>query len=446
MTRILFRAHKSPFQAAPAAETLSRNLIGNNVGNLVFAQSAYRLLSTSSAEIVPNRLAKLSAEEVNENYDVLVVPLANAFRASFVNELKTMAALFEKLTIPVVVLGVGAQGTVAGKVDESGLDPVVSRFVRAVLERSPSIGVRGEVTASYLAKLGFGAEHVDVIGCPSMFMNGPDLSVTRKVDALTKYSNISLNISPYLRRMGPISIDHANRYPNLLYTAQDHITLGLMLNGTYVPKNPAPEGVPASLEHPLIRDNRVRFCLDPKTWMEHLSRFDFSFGSRIHGNICAILAGTPPLVLPHDSRTLELADYHEIPRRVLNNAIGRADAARLYAKADWGPTVRGHAERWQRMEAFLRKQGLDHVYQAGESPQAFDERLAATDFPPPVQMGMRHDLAALYELQREVPVLRKQLAAAAADLAAERARHTRVRRFAGRVKRRVQAAFRRPPA
>ena len=371
------------------------------------------------------------------------MPLANAFRASLVEGVREMAALFEKLTIPIVILGVGAQGPVSGEIGSAELDEVVARFMRAVLDRSPSVGVRGELTAQYLANLGFGPEHVDVIGCPSLFLRGPELNIVRKVDELAWYSRISLNVSPYRPRIGPISLDHALRYPNLMYTAQDQRTLGLMLTGEFRAPYDPPEGTPTTLDHPLIRDNRVRFCLDPSTWMDYLSTFDFSFGTRVHGTIAALLGGTPALLLAHDSRTLELADYHQIPHRVLNAKLKKVDAAALYARADWAPAMNGHAERWERLTGFLAKHELRHVYLPGESPTAFDERLAAVEFPPPVQMGMRHSLEQLYELQRRVPELSAELKRAESELARKQESRSRGRRGLGRTKRRVVKAVRR---
>ena len=177
--------------------------------------------------------------------------------------------------------------------------PATTRFVRAVLEHSPSIGVRGEQTRDYLNSLGFGDEHVKVIGCPSMFMYGPDLNVEKKVESLNVDSPIALNVSPYVPQMGPISLYAAEHFPNLVYMAQNIQTLELMLYGSY-PKGKrmnamAAQGAPITLDHPLIRSDRVRFFLDPKTWFDHLAQYDFSFGTRIHGNIAALLAGTPAL-------------------------------------------------------------------------------------------------------------------------------------------------------
>lgn len=437
--RILMRGHKSPFRVASATETLADNLIGNNVGNLVFAQAAYRLLDTSQGRVDVRKFSEFVADEVNESYDVLVVPLANAFRPSFVAELRRMTRVIRRLTIPVVVLGVGAQSNL-GKGNAPGEDmaPDVKDFVSAVLDRSASMGVRGESTAEYLAGLGFGADVIDVIGCPSMFMNGPELTIDKLPGGIDRRAPISFNVSPYLHRIGPLSLQFAEQYPNLMYAAQDHLTLGLMLHGKYKAKSAPPAGTPTTLDHPLIAQNRVRFCLDPRTWMQYLSGFDFSVGTRIHGNITALLAGVPALVLAHDSRTLELARYHEIPHRLLRDrTVERADLVRWYSTADWRPTVHGHEERWQRLQQFLARNGLVHAFAEGEDPDEFNRRLAAVDFPRPVQMGGIVDWAAEFSDRRECTSLRRQVVKLNGELAESRAREFAWRRLPRQVARRL---------
>ena len=180
--------------------------------------------------------------------------------------------------------------------------------------------------------------------------------------------------------MGPISLDHAARYPNLVYMGQNMQTLTLMLDGIYPGKyaRMAKAGAPVSLNHPLIRENRVRFFLDPKTWFSHLAQYDFSFGTRIHGNIASLLAGTPAVLLAHDSRTLELADYHQIPHRVISSLPDQPDAAALYAEADWSKLNDGHAARWGEFSAFLHQHDLTHVYDEGQ-----DASRSTTSWPRP---------------------------------------------------------------
>lgn len=110
-TRILLRAPKDPFESVSAERTYLANLIGTNSGNLVFLEAAHKLLGTRDATITPDRFAphKLGADRINERFDVYVVALANAFRSRFEPALARMTRVIERLRIPVVVLGVGAQ-------------------------------------------------------------------------------------------------------------------------------------------------------------------------------------------------------------------------------------------------------------------------------------------------------------------------------------------------
>lgn len=396
---------------ASAEETFERNLIGNNTGNLIFSQAVYRLLSRADHELTTDGLRRGKPKKISAEYDHVVVPLANAFRPNYVDRLDAMSEIFEKLTIPVTVLGVGAQADLDGNQKRASLlDPSVRRFVRAVLDRSGSIGVRGEFTKDYLTDLGFSDDEVQVIGCPSMFMYGPNLKIEKRVPTLTADSPIALNISPYVKEMGPISLRQAARYPHLVYQAQNIQTLELLLHGTYPMGKKSPtrtSGVPVTLDHPLIREDRVRFFLDPRTWFEHLARYDFSFGTRIHGTIAALLAGTPAVLLAHDSRTLELANHHQIPFRTIRELPEDVDAAQLYAEADWEPLNRAQAENWANFAAFLDRQGLNHVYADGDDGAQFDQDLAAVDLPPAVGTLMGATPEELYAMKRELLDLRK---------------------------------------
>ena len=82
------------------------------------------------------------------------------------------------------------------------LEASVRDFVSAVLDRAPSIGVRGEMTCDYLRGLGY--RDVEVIGCPSMFLNGDRLRVEKTVPHLERDTPISaerlaLQATPWAR-------------------------------------------------------------------------------------------------------------------------------------------------------------------------------------------------------------------------------------------------------
>ncbi len=113
----MLRARKGPFDVASPEATLERNLIGTNSGNLIFLHAAYKLLATRDAAMATygGRPDPNDADWINERHDVYVIPLANAFRASFEPHLIALTRLIERLRIPVVVLGVGAQSNLVTK-------------------------------------------------------------------------------------------------------------------------------------------------------------------------------------------------------------------------------------------------------------------------------------------------------------------------------------------
>ena len=197
---------RTPSRSSSPDGVFRRNLIGTNAGNLVFLQATWKILAVPGAMLVPDglRVTPGRADEINELYDVYVVPLANAFRPSFEDSLIQMTQLIRRLRIPVVILGVGAQVGLRGDLDRlKPIEASVRDFVSAVLDRAPSIGVRGEITCDYLRGLGY--RDVEVIGCPSMFLNGDRLRVEKtraRTSSATRRSRderLALQARPWAR-------------------------------------------------------------------------------------------------------------------------------------------------------------------------------------------------------------------------------------------------------
>ncbi|MFJ9623848.1 polysaccharide pyruvyl transferase family protein [Streptomyces sp. NPDC101181] len=399
MQRILLRSGKSPFDVVPLEEALHRDVIATNSGNLIFSDATHKILQTPGTEVVSNgiRTDVAAAERINEEYDVFAVPLANAFRPSFEPQLKRLTRLISRLRIPVVVIGVGAQAGL--NYNPARLKPMersVRAFVSAVLDRSASIGVRGEFTESYLRGLGF--QDVDVIGCPSLFMHGKDLAVVKERPVLTADSRIAVNGSHgAMEKQGldrQVRWAHA-RYPRLCFIGQNISDARQLHWRDLSHPNAAVTAMPTHPGHPMYREDKVRVYIDPLTWIEDLRAFDFSYGSRIHGNIAALLAGTPATVLCGDSRTLELCRYFEIPHRRIDELPGDLDPAALYENADFSGLTGGHGERFERFTAFLDRNGLTNTFSHGDSGAAFEARLRSLDFPAGVAPWNETDIASL---------------------------------------------------
>lgn len=390
--RILLRSHRDLRKKVSPQAVAAKNLIGNNSGNTIFAQAVHRTISVPNAQVQVDRgRAKPNdAARINENFDQYVIPLANAFRHSFQESLDNYSELIEQLTIPVVIVGVGVQMNAAATNPESldAVRPSIERFMRAVLARSASVGVRGETTYNYLRSIGFSESEVTVIGCPSLFQFGDELSL-RPTPNVTRDSLVTINISPYLKKMGPIATANTARYPNLRYIAQDILTLKTLLHGQDPPNaNTYAADVPYRRTDFLLKKQRTRFFIDPTAWMTWLREREMSFGSRIHGNITSLLAGTPAFVLAHDSRTRELVEYHEIPYALLDSVDPDVDPRTLLETADYTALQSNHKGRFQNYLSFLERNDVAHVFTGDPlskvSVAEFDAAVRAASWAQPI--------------------------------------------------------------
>jgi polysaccharide pyruvyl transferase WcaK-like protein len=321
MSRLLIWCGKLPDRRVDPLTTLRRNVTGTNVGNMLFQQAVVKSLSLPDHQLASNGygLKVEDADRINDDCDVLILPLANQFRPNFAERLLSMAATIRKLKVPVVVVGVGCQTDL--DYDFTKLQAVhepVKRFVSAVLDHSSSIGVRGVCTAEYLKSLGFDA--VDVIGCPSMFMGGAELKRPTEIETFDRSTRLGVNISAVgkqaqfstgLDKMGRVIAQSVAAYDDVELVSQQRDSLMALLLGS---KHQTRElrGIPPETYRALFDQGRVMAFVDPRTWVEHLAGRDFVFGTRLHGGIAAVLAGTPAHLIAHAARTLELAQFREL--------------------------------------------------------------------------------------------------------------------------------------
>lgn len=390
MKNIFIRAGISPLDNYDASTMLKKNLIGTNVGNLVYAYSIYRTLMTDHTEkIVPNyyKADPSAADEINEQYDCFVIPLADAFRSDFMPELRNMTALIKRLKIPCVVVGAGLRAPFEpGQDIKYPFDKDVKNFIKAVLDKSAIVGLRGEITSQYLTGLGFkeGTDHT-VIGCPSMYLNGPEL--TMKKTHLTRESFVSINSSVLSPENVHQFLDRSARaIPNHYFLPQRIQEMRLLYTGMpYVHKYS--KLYPSRITHPVYAKNRVKFFLSAKTWFDFLKTVDFSFGGRLHGNIAAVISGTPSILIPHDARMRELVSYHKLPHLWAKDVHEDTDIFDLYEKTDFNQTVREHGDNFLHYRDFLDKNGLDHIFKNGENPgiAPLDKKIGESNLHMPIK-------------------------------------------------------------
>lgn len=396
MKRILLRAGVSPLISHDQTEVIMRNRIGSNIGNLLFPASVCRALLCEDTVIdTVNTFRKYSGEHIkriNETYDCLVLPFANAFRYSFLKELNAITDLVSQLKIPCIVVGVGIQAKKRKAEEQVELDEAVTRFMKAVLAKSAIVGLRGEITAEYLETLGFQAERdFTVIGCPSMYMWGKILP-EMKVKELTPDSSVSMNSKIQLpQKFHDFMYRSRADLPNFHYVAQVIEEMRQMYMGTDYPTGfvkKIPKHFPVDFTHPIYQSGKGISFTNFPSWLEYLRGKDFSFGSRIHGNIASILAGTPCFIVVSDERIKELVSYHHIPHLLMKDLKTDTRIFDLYEKADFSAIQKHHEKKFLHYLDFLQRNGLQTIFdEKGDAPECspFDEIIQSTSFAPPVR-------------------------------------------------------------
>ena len=396
MRRILLRAGMSPLVNHNPTRVVMRNMIGNNIGNMLFQSSVSRTLLCEDTTIdTVNTVRKHSNEhirQINENYECLVLPFANAFRVNFIYELEAVTKLVEQLKIPCIIVGVGAQAGLNKDVNSPELDAAVTKLMKAVLKKSNKVGLRGEFTAEYLKKLGFQAERdFTVIGCPSMYMFGKELPAM-EVKELTEKSNVSMNSKISLpQKFHDFMYRSSLQLPNYNYVPQVIEEIGQMYMGKRYPAgfvNNIPEHFPVNFADPVYQSGKGITFTNMPSWLEYLRNQDFSFGSRIHGNIASILAGTPCFIVVSDKRIMELVDFHHIPHLLMKDLKKSTNIFDLHEKADFSAIRKDHEKHFMHYLDFLRENGLKTIYDKdGNAPEnvPFDEKISEVNFAPPLK-------------------------------------------------------------
>ncbi len=371
MKQIFIRAGLTPFETLSTEEVMCKNLIGNNVGNLVYAYGVFRTLMVSEdTKFIPNRYKAWldQADWINENCEYFIIPLADMFRDNGVKHMEDMTKLVKKLKIPCVIAGVGVRAPLNYDLSKGfPFDDTVKNFIDAVLEKSAIVGVRGEITGKYLTHLGY-KEDKDymVIGCPSMYGQGGQLK--RKELKLTDNLKVSIN-SSVLSTSNTLNFlnNVLEQVPNSYFLPQRIDELWTLYMGVPYKHGQNKPMYPTRISDKIYQENRVKYFLHAKDWIDFLKTMDLSVGGRMHGNIAAIQAGTPCVLIPHDSRMKELTDYHKIPHIMGQDVKENWSLYDLIEHVDFDSMYKQHKENFERFISFLDQNGIKHIYKDAET-------------------------------------------------------------------------------
>lgn len=335
---------------------------GCNFGNLLIVHGA---MSLFPRELLCFPKDFKRPEEVAEVCSHIVVPAANILWHGF-----DVTAIYEylaKISLPIILLGVGAQ--TSNRNLSCPINETTMKLMRLASDRSSAIGVRGYYTAEMLAARGI--HNTEILGCPSFYMKGKPSKIRTLNGGLE--TALSVNFSrpvnshsfrpARLQQVENALLKYAMRY-SAEFVAQDELEelwlsagdeRGLQRILAYF------EGSAASDVRRFFAGKATYFT-SPDLWSEYISGKTFSVGSRFHGNLIAVINGTPALFIVHDSRTMELCALLGVPyihvEQNTERSIDEDFIAAAMQSADFGLFEKAHETLFQRMKAYALDNGL----------------------------------------------------------------------------------------
>ncbi|WP_299950173.1 polysaccharide pyruvyl transferase family protein [Hyphomonas sp. BRH_c22] len=341
------------------------HVVGKNTGNLLFTNAVWNQIEGPKERVSFD----FDPDKLNERLNALVIPAANWLSPTV--DFGHMAGLVERLTIPVVLIGLGAQDI--GYSGAINIPEGTARLVKAVAERSISISARGEYSKQILNSLG--VRNVTVTGCPSLYHDfrrfspppsKPRIRVDRGLIHSTRYSATYV---PFART------DSVNRQLfrfacskqlDILYQSEPE-EMALLAGFTVAEDiDDRMRGLLREIYDARDWDSLVKYWqehgkvyYDVGAWSNSLDAYDYVLGTRLHGTIMALNSGVPAMLVHHDSRTREMAEFAAIPSISADQLrLNSSSVEAMFRKADLDQYYQRREENRTKYRTFLTAQGF----------------------------------------------------------------------------------------
>lgn len=342
-----------------------------NSGDMFVYEASLRLLDYDSLEVVPlhSQLSDYDIDRLKAEASFCFLRGSNYLHSKM--EWGNLPEVIDRLDLPVVAFGIGAQAPRYGAIQVSER---TRRFMQVVADRSETIGVRGHFTAQILADIGI--KNVEPIGCPSLMRhNKPRLDIAWKpLDQINRMGfTLTRGFWPeYCEDVGKarslqrkLMVELAKRH-DLTVMSQGERPEKLYFYGT-------PEGraeAYASLikdgwfdgpDDPLVKlyEEHVFFGRSPAEYETLVRGLDMVLGFRLHGNIMALANGVPAVYIVYDSRTRELVELFGIPAYDIMEKRPFA-LEEHYTSAAYAHFAESYSRAYAGMAAFLDRNGVAH--------------------------------------------------------------------------------------
>lgn len=298
----------------------------HNIGDAFVYDSSLKLINFEKLGILPIASPTMAdIDRLRDEYDYVILRGSNYIHEHM--KWQQTIAVLQRLKLPVIGFGVGAQAPVKGRLK---LSDETKTVLHMMADSTTSIGVRGAFSAQVLWDLGI--KNVRIVGCPTAFRRNdpgmrirlPKLEDVRKVGVTIRREvspAYAKNIERYLTLHRDLIRQLAARF-DVVLMAQGEIEEKKLVFGTPEQKE---EGIAALKANQWIANwfmdgdierlyREKLFYSDVVADYERLVRDrDLVLGYRLHGNLMALANGVPSIYFTYDSRTTEFAETYQIP-------------------------------------------------------------------------------------------------------------------------------------
>ncbi|MBU1775281.1 MAG: polysaccharide pyruvyl transferase family protein [Gammaproteobacteria bacterium] len=300
----------------------------------------------------------LTAEQVNEEYSnvIFYIPcrIAPPPHDKDGYPFERATEFVSKLKIPFVSVSESIQSSAYEYEADfhKKLSPVVTRYLHTLADRSVSIGTRGEFSAEVLKKLGI--KNAEVVGCPSLYINGPQLN--RKLTNLPEPGNIK-NVAVCYSNYQELENSRIRDFLAMAKKRNYHYveqSFNLIVKALHYPGMIEVNDILKAMSvfhgldeiRDLFRHGRIRYFTNYQLWENFLRTMDFAFGARMHGLTPAIHVGVPAFFIAHDARVREMCEYFQLPYTGEADIPPGAEMEYFYSRCDYGDAVTSYPSRY----------------------------------------------------------------------------------------------------
>lgn len=356
----------------------------DNAGNTIHAEAPFAFWDDGANSLIDGRRwrsrnGKTFAQTIefaNASADAFLFSAANFIQFDGMSierrsAYRELSYQLQRLEIPLVPLGLGVQAPRRWNPRDNQLPAEAIELIQVIGSKSTIISARGEFSASVMRDYA-GVSNVMVTGCPSFFSNPSAFNELRSFLAGPRPGIASFNMTNPRKDAELELLRRAVSEKHLLVDVQR----GLLsrFRGELL-MNPELADVPDVLReairrsHGEVSDREVREFGQSRIvsfsragdWIDMLRRVvRFSWGTRLHANMAALLAGRPALWVAHDTRTIEATNTLHLPAVTLSEALGMS-SSELEDAVDFSPMFDSLSDLFLRFNEFLEASELPAI-------------------------------------------------------------------------------------